>query len=92
METPQLHVGADPLQYVHSHSLFGHSLYRLQPVNTESLPEASEAQLARLDDVCAICYQEMRTAKITRCNHFFHGVCLRKWLYVQVSPNSVPVR
>ncbi|KAF6216334.1 hypothetical protein GE061_000675 [Apolygus lucorum] len=49
----------------------------------ESLPEASDDQLANLDDVCAICYQEMRTAKITRCNHFFHGVCLRKWLYVQ---------
>lgn len=51
----------------------------------ESLPEASEAQLDRLDDVCAICYQEMKTAKITRCNHYFHGVCLRKWLYVQVN-------
>lgn len=25
----------------------------------------------------------MTTAKITRCKHFFHGVCLRKWLYVQ---------
>lgn len=25
----------------------------------------------------------MTTAKITRCNHYFHGVCLRKWLYVQ---------
>lgn len=49
----------------------------------ESLPEAEEAQLQRLDDVCAICYQEMRSAKITRCKHFFHGVCLRKWLYVQ---------
>lgn len=49
----------------------------------ESLPEADEAQLQRLDDVCAICYQEMRSAKITRCKHFFHGVCLRKWLYVQ---------
>lgn len=48
-----------------------------------SLPEASEAQLAALDDVCAICYQEMRGAKITSCRHFFHGVCLRKWLYVQ---------
>lgn len=21
--------------------------------------------------------------KITKCNHFFHAVCLRKWLYVQ---------
>lgn len=35
------------------------------------------------NDVCAICYQDMTSAKLTRCNHFFHGVCLRKWLYVQ---------
>ncbi|CAG4970801.1 unnamed protein product [Colias eurytheme] len=48
-----------------------------------SLREASVDQLDQLDDVCAICYQEMHSAKITRCNHFFHGVCLRKWLYVQ---------
>ncbi|XP_057335696.1 protein TRC8 homolog [Microplitis mediator] len=48
-----------------------------------SLPEANVDQLRRLDDVCAICYQEMKSAKVTRCNHFFHGVCLRKWLYVQ---------
>lgn len=25
----------------------------------------------------------MQSAKITRCRHYFHGVCLRKWLYVQ---------
>lgn len=49
----------------------------------ESLPEANPQQLEKLDDVCAICYQEMKSAKITRCKHFFHGVCLRKWLYVQ---------
>ncbi|XP_075986389.1 TRC8 ring finger protein [Anticarsia gemmatalis] len=48
-----------------------------------SLREASPDQLDSLDDVCAICYQEMHSAKITRCNHYFHGVCLRKWLYVQ---------
>lgn len=48
-----------------------------------SLPEAKAEQLRLLDDVCAICYQEMQSAKITRCNHYFHGVCLRKWLYVQ---------
>ncbi|XP_011864850.1 PREDICTED: protein TRC8 homolog [Vollenhovia emeryi] len=48
-----------------------------------SLPEAKAEQLQRLDDVCAICYQEMQSAKITQCNHYFHGVCLRKWLYVQ---------
>lgn len=49
----------------------------------ESLPEADRDQLQHLDDVCAICYQEMHSAKITKCKHFFHGVCLRKWLYVQ---------
>lgn len=41
---------------------------------------------------CIVCHiardstivlQEMYSAKITRCRHFFHGVCLRKWLYVQ---------
>ncbi|XP_063992542.1 protein TRC8 homolog [Diachasmimorpha longicaudata] len=48
-----------------------------------SLPEAKIEQLRMLDDVCAICYQEMKSAKVTRCNHYFHGVCLRKWLYVQ---------
>lgn len=47
------------------------------------LPEANEEQLIELDDLCAICFQEMKSAKITSCNHFFHGVCLRKWLYVQ---------
>ncbi|KAL4149454.1 hypothetical protein QTP88_003404 [Uroleucon formosanum] len=49
----------------------------------ESLPEATSVQLSELDDVCAICYQNMGSAKITKCNHYFHGVCLRKWLYVQ---------
>uniref|UniRef100_A0A182MDU5 RING-type domain-containing protein n=1 Tax=Anopheles culicifacies TaxID=139723 RepID=A0A182MDU5_9DIPT len=48
-----------------------------------SLPEATTMQLHQFDDVCAICYQDMTSAKITRCNHYFHGVCLRKWLYVQ---------
>ncbi|XP_076630345.1 TRC8 ring finger protein [Colletes latitarsis] len=48
-----------------------------------SLPDAKAEQLQSLDDVCAICYQEMQSAKITLCKHFFHGICLRKWLYVQ---------
>lgn len=47
------------------------------------LREASAEELAALNDVCAICYQELRTARVTRCNHYFHSVCLRKWLYVQ---------
>lgn len=48
-----------------------------------SFAEASAEQLQQLDDVCAICYQEMTTARITRCQHYFHGLCLRKWLYIQ---------
>jgi E3 ubiquitin-protein ligase RNF139 len=48
-----------------------------------SLLEATTLELQNFDDVCAICYQEMSSAKITRCKHYFHGVCLRKWLYVQ---------
>ena len=47
------------------------------------LPEATAEQLANFDDVCAICYQELNNARITNCNHYFHSVCLRKWLYLQ---------
>lgn len=47
------------------------------------LPDATTEQLEEHNDVCAICYQDMISAKVTRCRHFFHGVCLRKWLYVQ---------
>ncbi|XP_002742350.1 E3 ubiquitin-protein ligase RNF139-like [Saccoglossus kowalevskii] len=48
-----------------------------------SLPEATLDQLSDRNDVCAICYQDLITARITPCNHFFHSLCLRKWLYVQ---------
>ncbi|XP_027232283.2 protein TRC8 homolog [Penaeus vannamei] len=50
-----------------------------------SLPEATQEQLENHDDVCAICFQGLHSAKITKCNHYFHSVCLRKWLYVQDS-------
>ncbi|XP_074547537.1 RING finger protein 145 [Halichoeres trimaculatus] len=48
-----------------------------------SLPRATEQQLQQHNDVCSICFQEMSSAVITYCGHFFHGNCLRKWLYVQ---------
>lgn len=47
------------------------------------LPDATAEELQDHNDVCAICYQDMTSAKVTTCRHFFHGVCLRKWLYVQ---------
>lgn len=48
-----------------------------------SLPRATVQQLQQHNDVCSICFQEMSSAVITYCGHFFHGNCLRKWLYVQ---------
>jgi len=51
----------------------------------ESLPAATSVQLSNFGDICTICNRNMRSAKITKCNHYFHGVCLRKWLYVKVN-------
>ncbi|XP_055732346.1 E3 ubiquitin-protein ligase RNF139 [Salvelinus fontinalis] len=49
-----------------------------------SLPEVKGGQLRDIEDVCAICYQEFATsARITPCQHYFHALCLRKWLYIQ---------
>ncbi|XP_026156457.1 E3 ubiquitin-protein ligase RNF139 [Mastacembelus armatus] len=49
-----------------------------------SLPEMRGDQLRNIEDVCAICYQEFATsARITPCHHYFHALCLRKWLYIQ---------
>ncbi|KAJ7338119.1 hypothetical protein JRQ81_010707 [Phrynocephalus forsythii] len=51
-----------------------------------SLPEVKGERLHEIDDVCAICYHEFTTsARITPCNHYFHALCLRKWLYIQDS-------
>uniref|UniRef100_I3JJR6 E3 ubiquitin-protein ligase RNF139 n=1 Tax=Oreochromis niloticus TaxID=8128 RepID=I3JJR6_ORENI len=49
-----------------------------------SLPEVRGDQLRNIEDVCAICYQEFATsARLTPCHHYFHALCLRKWLYIQ---------
>ncbi|XP_034034002.1 RING finger protein 145-like [Thalassophryne amazonica] len=59
-------------------------LLRRDAVNKiKSLPTASSAQLEQYNDICAICYQDMSSAVITPCSHFFHAGCLKKWLYVQ---------
>ncbi|XP_036394662.1 E3 ubiquitin-protein ligase RNF139-like [Megalops cyprinoides] len=49
-----------------------------------SLPEVTGNQLRDIGDVCAICYQEFASsARVTPCHHYFHALCLRKWLYIQ---------
>jgi hypothetical protein len=47
---------------------------------TANLPDASKEQIKDNNDVCSICLQDMENAKITPCNHFYHEMCLRKWL------------
>lgn len=53
-------------------------------------PELSESEKNseyedKCRDVCPICFGELRAheALITNCNHIFHFICLRKWLYLQ---------
>lgn len=59
-------------------------LLRRDAVNKiKSLPTASNTQLEQYNDICAICFQDMTSAVITPCSHFFHAGCLKKWLYVQ---------
>lgn len=49
----------------------------------ESLPLATSDELKAYNDICVICYTDLKNARITSCRHFFHGTCLRKWLYIQ---------
>ena len=48
-----------------------------------SLPSATEQEIEDLQDVCAICLDELHAAKVTPCRHYFHSLCLKKWLNVQ---------
>ena len=47
---------------------------------TANLPDASKEEIKNNNDVCSICLQDMKSAKITPCNHLYHEMCLRKWL------------
>ncbi|XP_015784398.1 RING finger protein 145 [Tetranychus urticae] len=52
------------------------------------LPTATKEQLKQHNDVCAICYIDMINEKesvIIPCQHFFHRICLRRWLCFQES-------
>ncbi|XP_060857979.1 protein TRC8 homolog isoform X1 [Metopolophium dirhodum] len=53
---------------------------RLAIRRVESLADATNVQLSEFDDICSICRHNMDSAKITNCNHYFHSICLRKWL------------
>jgi len=42
--------------------------------------QASFTELAKHDDVCAVCLYFMSSARVTPCFHFFHADCLRRCL------------
>ena len=41
---------------------------------------ASEEDIAKFSDECAICWDSMVTARKLPCGHLFHNFCLRSWL------------
>lgn len=50
------------------------------------LQNASKDELQQLNDVCTICFMDLaneHTSVHTQCNHFFHRICLRRWLCFQ---------
>ena len=50
---------------------------------TNCMPNATKEQLAKLNDVCSICFVDLNNANtsiVTNCSHYFHRVCLRRWL------------
>uniref|UniRef100_A0A7E4W7B1 RING-type domain-containing protein n=2 Tax=Panagrellus redivivus TaxID=6233 RepID=A0A7E4W7B1_PANRE len=50
----------------------------------KDLVRPTPEQLEAKGDVCMICLGKMITdVRITPCNHFFHGFCLKKWLFVK---------
>lgn len=48
------------------------------------LRRATSRELRAHNDVCAVCLGAMSAARITRCQHLFHGKCLRQAL--RISP------
>ncbi|KFM73798.1 E3 ubiquitin-protein ligase RNF139-like [Stegodyphus dumicola] len=44
---------------------------------------ATKEEVSERDDVCAVCLQSMRRARVTPCKHMFHGECLRRCLKQQ---------
>lgn len=49
----------------------------------KQLSDATKDELENLQDLCAICFESMSSAKVTQCGHYFHASCLQKWLYRQ---------
>ena len=56
---------------------------RLVNQRLDALKVVEEQELLDNDDICPICLEELHSARITRCSHIFHKLCLKKWLKIQ---------
>lgn len=45
-----------------------------------SFRHATERDIQKWDDICAVCLNQMSKAMITPCNHLFHPLCLKQCL------------
>ncbi|CAO3663570.1 unnamed protein product [Rhizopus stolonifer] len=52
--------------------------------------DASPEELSILDDKCAICRENMKTAKKLTCGHVFHLQCLFSWVQCDASESTCP--
>ncbi|XP_038077214.1 E3 ubiquitin-protein ligase AMFR-like [Patiria miniata] len=77
------------LRYLYSEiqrRLKRHRNYRQVVHNMQAnFPLATESELQENNDDCAICWEEMKSARKLPCNHFFHNTCLRSWLEHETS-------
>ena len=75
----------DFLLFLHTRAVINKIRAKLTSLNVfltidKRLPDATPEQLAALEDSCAICREDLTTAKVLPCGHIFHLVCLRDWL------------
>jgi E3 ubiquitin-protein ligase RNF139 len=71
---------------IYQNAVKGLATYRLRQSawqKVKKLAAASQEQLDENNDICPICYQEMKEAVVIKCSHVFHKSCLQKWLSIQ---------
>lgn len=47
--------------------------------------DVPEAELAAIDEVCAVCREPLDRAKKLPCGHIFHAMCLQRWLEIRTA-------
>jgi len=51
----------------------------------KAFSDVPETELAAMDEVCAVCREQLDRAKRLPCGHMFHSLCLQRWLEVRTA-------